>query len=124
MLHYFPKISFTVHALYIIDPDLPRSVLLRFAPNPLRGSHFPSLSLHRLYHGYRNLRLFSICFASRLCIRSRLTQGGRTFPWNPWAFGVQDSHLHLATHTGILTSISSTDSHDPASMNMQRSPTT
>ena len=106
-----------------IDPDLPGSVLPRLALNPLRGSHFPSLSLHRLYRGCRNLRLLSICFACRLIIRSRLTQGGRTFPWNPWAFGVQDSHLHLATHTGILTSMSSTDSHDSASMNMQRSPT-
>ena len=27
-------------------------------------------------------------------LRSRLTQGGRTFPWKPWAIGVQDSTLH------------------------------
>ena len=54
---------------------------------------------------------------------SRLTQGGRTFPWNPWAFGVQDSHLHLATHTGILSSMLSTVPSGTASTCMQRSPT-
>ena len=107
-----------------LDPDLPGSVLLRLALNPLRGSHFPSLSLHRLYRGCRNLRLLSICFACRLIIRSRLTQGGRTFPWNPWAFGVQDSHLHLATHTGILTSMLSISLLSDTSSCMQRSPTT
>ena len=46
----------------------------------------------------------SIRYAFRPLLRSRLTQGGRTFPWKPWSIGVQDSHLHLATHTGILTS--------------------
>ena len=54
--------------------------------------------------GYRNINLFSIDYASRPRLRPRLTQGGRTCPWNPWSIGVQDSHLHLATHTGILTS--------------------
>ena len=57
--------------------------------------------------GYRNINLFSIDYASRPRLRPRLTQGGRTCPWNPWSIGVQDSHLHLATHTGILTSIRS-----------------
>ncbi len=58
-------------------------------------------------------------------VRSRLTQGGRTFPWNPWAFGVQDSHLHLATHTGILlSSMLSICRLRHTSSCMQRSPTT
>ncbi len=97
--------------------------LIRLARNPLSGSHYPSLSLHHSYCGCRNLRLLSIRFPFRVHVRSRLTQGGRTFPWNPWVFGVQDSHLHLATHTGILTSMSSTCPFGHASMNMQRSPT-
>ena len=74
--------------------------------------------------GYRNINLFSIDYAFQPRLRSRLTQGGRTFPWNPWSIGVQDSHLHLATHTGILTSMLSTASSDTASTFMERSPTT
>ena len=33
-----------------------------------------------------------------------LAQGHELVAWKPWSIGVQDSHLHLATHTGILTS--------------------
>ena len=62
--------------------------------------------------------------AFRPRLRSRLTQGGRTFPWKPWAIGVQDSHLHLATHTGILSSVLSTAPYGTASPCTQRSPTT
>ena len=28
--------------------------------------------------------------------------------WKPWIFGLEDSHLHLATHSGILSSQHST----------------
>ena len=82
-------------------------------------------SIHRvtLAYGYRNICLFSIHYAFRPRVRSRLTQGGRTFPWNPWAFGVQDSHLHLATHTGILSSMRSSAPFGTPSARMQRSPT-
>ena len=66
--------------------------------------------------GCRNICLLSIGYAFRPRLRSRLTQGGRTFPWKPWSIGVQDSHLHLATHTGILTSIRSTTPYGMASM--------
>ena len=58
-----------------------------------------------LVRGYRNIYLLSIDYAFQPHLRSRLTQGGRTFPWKPWAIGVTDSHRHFATHTGILTSI-------------------
>ena len=37
-------------------------------------------------------------------LRSRLPQGRSALPWNPWIFGLEDSHLHLATHSGILSS--------------------
>ena len=37
-------------------------------------------------------------------LRSRLTQGRSALPWNPWIFGQEDSHLFLATHSGILSS--------------------
>ena len=57
---------------------------------------------------YRNLNLLSIGYASRPRLRPRLTQGRSALPWNPWIFGLKDSHLHLATHSGILSSKHST----------------
>ncbi len=39
-------------------------------------------------------------------LRPRLTQGRSALPWKPWIFGRKDSHLPLATHSGILSSIS------------------
>ncbi len=38
----------------------------------------------------------------------RLTQGRRTWPWNPWSSSGKDPHLALATHVCILTPIRST----------------
>ena len=57
---------------------------------------------------YRNLNLLSIGYGFRPRLRSRLTQGRSALPWNPWIFGRKDSHLPLATHSGILSSIPST----------------
>ena len=57
---------------------------------------------------YRNLNLLSIGYASRPRLRPRLTQGRSALPWKPWIFGHKDSHLILATHSGILSSKSST----------------
>ena len=56
----------------------------------------------------RNLYLLSIGYALRPLLRSRLTQGRSALPWNPWIFGREDSHLSLATHSGILSSVQST----------------
>ena len=56
----------------------------------------------------RNLNLLSIGYDFRPRLRSRLTQGRSALPWNPWIFGREDSHLSLATHSGILSSIHST----------------
>ena len=56
----------------------------------------------------RNLHLLSIGYASQPRLRPRLTQGRSALPWKPWIFGLEDSHLHLATHSGILSSIRST----------------
>ena len=41
-------------------------------------------------------------------LSSRLTLRGRTFLRKPLAFDGEDSHLTLATHTGILSCASST----------------
>src|SRR3712207_9089553 len=52
-----------------------------------------------------------------------LTQGGRTFPWKPWVYGLKDSHLHLATHANILSPILSTAPYGTASSCMGSSST-
>ena len=57
---------------------------------------------------YRNLHLLSIGYASPPRLRPRLTQGRSALPWNPWIFGQEDSHLFLATHSGILSCYPST----------------
>ena len=69
--------------------------------------------------------LYRMCidYASRPRLSFRLTQGGRTFPWKPQIFGHYDSHIILATYSGILTPIQSTCAPAHASPRMRRSPT-
>ena len=57
---------------------------------------------------YRNFNLLSIGYVFRPRLRSRLTRGRSALPRNPWIFGQEDSHLFLATHSGILSSQRST----------------
>ena len=61
-----------------------------------------------VYMRYRNLCLLSIGYGSRPRLRSRLTQSRSALLWKPWIFGREDSHLSLATHSGILSSYPST----------------
>ena len=72
---------------------------------------------------YRNLNLLSIDYASRPRLRPRLTQGRSALPWKPWIFGRKDSHLTLATHSGILSSLKSTAPSGTASSLRQCSST-
>ena len=72
---------------------------------------------------YRNLHLLSIGYASQPRLRPRLPQGRSALPWNPWIFGRKDSHLPLATHSGILPSRHSTAPSETASSRRQCSPT-
>ena len=71
----------------------------------------------------RNLNLLSIGYVFPPLLRSRLTQGRSALPWKPWIFGLKDSHLHLATHSGILSSINSTTPFGMASSLIQCSST-
>ena len=104
--------------------DLPAMLLLRL--------HRYSLS--RLVHlcmrphisdvmQYRNLYLLSIGYVFRPLLRPRLTQGRSALPWKPWIFGRKDSHLPLATHSGILSSQQSTTPSGMASLRIQCSST-
>ena len=98
-------------------------------PTPLaRGFPFRAYALHTCPHSsvllqYRNLNLLSIGYASRPRLRSRLPQGRSALPWKPWIFGRKDSHLTLATHSGILSSIHSTAPSGTASSRIQCSST-
>ena len=72
---------------------------------------------------YWNLNQLSIDYASQPRLRPRLTQGRSALPWKPWIFGRKDSHLSLATHSGILSSIHSTAPSGTASSRIQCSST-
>ena len=89
---------------------------------------FPGCTLHLCPHiseymRYRNFNLLSIGYDFRPRLRPRLTQGRSALPWKPWIFGREDSHLSLATHSGILSSIPSTAPSGTASPGMQCSST-
>ena len=58
--------------------------------------------------GYGNINPLSIDYACRPRLRSRLTQGGLAWPWNPWSSGGRVSHPSFATHACILTRVAST----------------
>ena len=70
-----------------------------------------------------NLQLLSIGYGFRPHLRPRLSQGRSALPWNPWIFGLKDSHFHLATRSGILSPIQSTAPSGTASSRMRCSPT-
>ena len=57
---------------------------------------------------FRNINRMSIDYACRPRLRSRLTQGGLAWPWNPWSSGGRVSHPSFATHACILTRAAST----------------
>ena len=58
-----------------------------------------------------------------LALGCRLTLGGQPCPRKPWTFGREDSHLPIATHADILTSMLSSKPHSSPSARMERSPT-
>ena len=89
---------------------------------------FPAHTFHVCPHSsvilwYRNFNLLSIGYASQPRLRPRLTQGRSALPWKPQIFGRKDSHLPLATHSGILSSILSTAPYGTASSCIQCSST-
>ena len=71
----------------------------------------------------RNINRLDIAYAYRPRLSSRLTPRRRTLRGNPWIFGLGDSHPHLATHTGILTSNRSTRLYSRDSPQLEHSPT-
>ena len=72
---------------------------------------------------YRNFNLLSIGYVFRPRLRPRLPQSRSALLWKPWIFGRKDSHLPLATHSGILSSKHSTAPFGTASPRFQCSST-
>ena len=105
-------------------PDLPDALVLRLHRSFQSRLVLSSLRPHSsVIWQYRNLNLLSIGYVSRPRLRPRLTQGRSALPWKPWIFGRKDSHLPLATHSGILPSRHSTAPSETASSRRQCSPT-
>ena len=75
---------------------------------PFPAHALPMRPHSSVYMRYRNLCLLSIGYGSRPHLRPRLTQSRSALLWKPWIFGREDSHLSLATHSGILSSYPST----------------
>ncbi len=84
---------------------------------PAAGSRYPSASplLSSRHRRYTNFYVLSITYAFRPRLRSRLTLGGRALPRKPRIFDGKDSHFTFATHSGILTAVSSTPPYGGAS---------
>ena len=107
--HILPYLYFSTHHIF----DLYGGFACHTPPMLAPVSPFPVYVILLCPHisdlmQCRNLNLLSIGYAFRPCLRSRLTQGRSALPWKPWIFGLEDSHLHLATHSGILSSKHST----------------
>ena len=90
---------------------------------PFPASAFLTCPHSSVIPQYRNLHLLSIGYDSRPRLRPRLTQSRSALLWKPWIFGHKDSHLILATHSGILSSMQSTAPFGTASSRMQCSST-
>ena len=101
----------------LVPYDSPSRVARRFfQPDPCPA--YPALSIRgsalcmrphiSVILRYGNLNPLSIGYAFRPLLRSRLTRGRSALPRKPWIFGHKDSHLILATHSGILSSTPST----------------
>ena len=105
-----------------------RTSLLYFGPLrpalPTAGSRYLKVSFWFKVRWLRNFYRMCIDYASRPRLSSRLTLGGRTFPRKPLIFGHYDSHIILATHSGILTPVQSTAASAATSPRTRRSPTT
>ena len=97
------------HAFVLCRTDFPVLRLLRlhraFHSRLCFPSRVPAVLITR---GAGIFYLLSIGYASLPLLRPRLTQSRSALLWKPWIFGREDSHLSLATHSGILSSYPST----------------
>ena len=109
MAHILRYFYFAPHHVFGLPGGFASLTPLPFVP----VFPFPAYAFHMrphssVYMWYRNLNLLSIGYVFRPLLRPRLTQSRSALLWKPWIFGLEDSHLHLATHSGILSSQHST----------------
>ena len=102
---------------------MPTHLLPRLLRDPIPGRALLLRPHSSVILQYRNLHLLSIGYVFRPRLRPRLTQSRSALLWKPWVFGRKDSHLPLATHSGILSSIHSTAPSGTASSRIQCSST-
>ena len=111
----------------LFSPPSKHTSLLIFVPlrpgQPTPGLCPFDVSFSLNLRWLRNLNRMCIDYASRPRLSSRLTRSGRTFLLKPQSFGHYDSHIILATHSGILTRIQSTTASAVTSPRIRRSPT-
>ena len=98
---------FAPHHGFPLPPGFAKVTGTPLAPGfPFPASAFLTCPHSSVIPQYRNLHLLSIGYDSRPRLRPRLTQSRSALLWKPWIFGHKDSHLILATHSGILSSCS------------------
>ena len=113
-LPYYRSVLITLHCFKQRGlPPCPSFTLDRVFP-------FPGLIILLRPHSsdclqYRNFYLLSIDYDSRPRLRPRLTLRRLALLRNPQIFGLYVSHIYLATHSGILSPVSSTVSLNSAS---------
>ena len=103
LLYFAPHHVFGLYNGFAYRTPAP---LVPVFPFPARAFHMRPYSSDNAW--YRNLNLLSIAYVLRPVLRPRLTQSRSALLWKPWIFGREDSHLSLATHSGILSSYPST----------------
>ena len=109
MAHGLRYLYFAPHHGFPLPPGFARVTGTPLAPGfPFPASAFLTCPHSSVIPQYRNLHLLSIGYDSRPRLRPRLTQSRSALLWKPWIFGREDSHLSLATHSGILSSYPST----------------
>ena len=124
MAHILPYLYFGTHHTFGLSHGFAYVTPTLLAP----VFPFPAYAFHTCPHSsvisqYRNLNLLSIDYGFRPRLRPRLTRSRSALLRKPWIFGRKDSHLPLATHSGILSSMHSTAPSGTASPRIQCSST-
>ena len=104
LAHTFPYFSSVCITSSDYRADLPTLLLPRLPRDSIPASALPLRPHSSVILQYRNFNLLSIGYVFRPHLRPRLTQSRSALLWKPWIFGRKDSHLPLATHSGILSS--------------------
>ena len=80
----YGRLKYTSH---LFSPQLSSASLLNFSPfrpgRPTPGSEYSHVSVCLNLRRLRNIYRMCIDYALRPRLSSRLTQGGRTYPWKP-----------------------------------------